>query len=84
MKNNPDLQVVAKGHTDVRQTDAYNDNLSANRVDAAVDYIVKNFGIDRSRFKLEHYGEKVNMIPNANTEALHQLNRRVEFYPLNK
>jgi hypothetical protein len=84
MKNYPDLKVVAKGHTDVRQTDDYNDNLSENRVNAAVDYIVKNFGISRDRFVLEHYGEKINMIPNASNEALHQLNRRVEFYPINK
>lgn len=81
MKKYPDINVIAKGHTDVRSSDEYNDNLSKNRVNAAIDYIVNNFGIDRNRFVIQYYGEKVNLVINANTETLHQLNRRVEFYP---
>lgn len=84
MKRYPNLIVEAKGHTDVRASDSYNDKLSENRVEAAVNYIVKNFGISKDRFKLNYYGEHVNMIPNAKNEAQHQLNRRVEFYPIEK
>jgi len=84
MKIYPDLKVVAKGHTDVRASDAYNDRLSENRVDAAVDYIVKNFGIAKDRFVIEYFGEHINMFKDAKTEPEHQLNRRVEFYPFSK
>jgi OmpA-OmpF porin, OOP family len=86
MKANPKLKVRATGHTDVRNTDAYNEDLSRRRVQNAVDFISNTYGIDRSRFVSGFNGEKKNLISNlpeghSNTklEPLHYVNRRVEF-----
>lgn len=86
MRSNPELKVKAVGHTDVRNTDDYNDELSQRRVNNAVDFLVNTYGIDRSRFTVEYKGERENIIPelperrgNREIERLHQLNRRVEF-----
>ena len=86
MKNDPELKVRAIGHTDVRNTDAYNEDLSMRRVNNAVDFIVNSYGIDKSRFITGYEGEKNSLIKNlpdnhANPklEPLHYVNRRVEF-----
>ncbi len=79
MKMCPELCVVAYGHTDKRNTNDYNKVLSYNRAQAAIDYLVSNYGIDRSRLKLMYGGEENLMIPSGNTEAHHYMNRRVEF-----
>lgn len=86
MKNDPSLRVRATGHTDVRNTDSYNEDLSMRRVNNAVDFIVNSYGVDRSRFVTSYQGEQQNLIQNlpANhsnrkLEPLHYVNRRVEF-----
>jgi len=86
MRANPELKVVAVGHTDVRSNDDYNDELSQRRVNNSVEFLVNTYGIDRSRFTVEYKGERENIIPelpdrrgNREIERLHQLNRRVEF-----
>ena len=86
MKNDPSLRVRATGHTDVRNTDTYNEDLSMRRVNNAVDFIVNSYGVDRSRFVTSYQGEQQNLIQNlpANhsnrkLEPLHYVNRRVEF-----
>lgn len=83
MQKYPDMTVNVKGHTDIRDTDEYNDDLSARRVEAAINYLVTNYNISRDRFVPGHFGEKVNMIPDAKKETEHKLNRRVEFTPAN-
>lgn len=91
MKNDPSLRVKASGHTDVRNTDAYNDDLSQRRVKNAVDFLVNTYGIDRSRFDIGAQGEKQNVVANlpanhsnAKLENMHMLNRRVEFQCIKK
>lgn len=81
MKMCPNVCVAAVGHTDARNSNDYNRVLSYNRAQAAVDYLVTNYGIDRSRFKLMYGGEDSPMMggANAKTEAQHYMNRRVEF-----
>ncbi len=79
MKMCPELCVVAYGHTDKRNTNDYNKVLSYNRAQASVDYLVSNYGIDRSRLKIMYGGEENLMIPSGNSEAHHYMNRRVEF-----
>ncbi|MEL6670822.1 MAG: OmpA family protein [Bacteroidota bacterium] len=86
MKNDPSLNVNAVGHTDVRNTDAYNQDLSMRRVNNAVDFIVNSYGIDRNRFGTGYKGESENLIKNLpdnhssrKLEPLHYVNRRVEF-----
>ena len=81
MKMCPSVCVSAIGHTDARNSNDYNRVLSYNRAKASVDYLVTNYGIDRSRFKLMYGGEETPMMggANARTEAQHYMNRRVEF-----
>ncbi|MDX1907838.1 MAG: OmpA family protein [Bacteroidia bacterium] len=86
MRANPALKVRASGHTDVRNSDAYNEDLSRRRVTNAVDFIVNTYSIERSRFVTDYSGEKktvINGLPdnhsNPKFEALHFVNRRVEF-----
>ena len=81
MKMCPNVCVAVVGHTDARNTNEYNRVLSFNRAQAAMDYLVTNYGIDRSRFKLMYGGEESPMMggENAKTEAQHYMNRRVEF-----
>lgn len=77
----PNVCVAAVGHTDARNSNDYNTVLSYNRAQATVDYLVTNYGIDRSRFKLMYGGEDSPMMggQNAKSESQHYMNRRVEF-----
>lgn len=79
MKMCPSICVSVVGHTDKRANDDYNRVLSYNRSQAAVDYLVSNYGLDRSRFRLMYGGENTPLINNTRTEAQHYMNRRVEF-----
>ncbi len=76
MKANPDINIVAYGHTDRLAGDCYNDVLSFNRAQTTIDYMVNKYGIDRSRFILTWGGEHTNLIP---TNGPSLMNRRVEF-----
>ncbi|EJF53228.1 outer membrane protein/peptidoglycan-associated (lipo)protein [Saprospira grandis DSM 2844] len=80
MQAYPDLKVVVHGHTDIRASDEYNDRLSYNRAMTAIDYIVNQYEVDRSRFIAKFNGEASNLIPSAAGEQEHFMNRRVEFY----
>jgi len=81
MKMCPNVCVAAVGHTDARNSNDYNRVLSYNRAQASVDYLVTNYGIDRSRFNLMYGGEDSPMMggAKARSEAQHYMNRRVEF-----
>jgi len=87
MKNCPELCVTAHGHTDVRNSNKYNRVLSFNRAKMAVEYLVTNYGIDRSRFNIMYGGEESPLIPNLKDnhftdeqeELMQFINRRVEF-----
>ena len=74
----PNVCVAVVGHTDPRSSNEYNQKLSYNRSKAAVDYLVTNYGLDRSRFKLMYGGEETPLNP-SNTQSAHYMNRRVEF-----
>jgi peptidoglycan-associated lipoprotein len=78
LKDNPRISIELSSHTDVRGSDAYNMDLSQRRAQSAVDYIVSQ-GIDRNRLTARGYGETRLVIPNAQTEEQHQVNRRTEF-----
>lgn len=79
MKQCPEICVVVEGHADSRNSNEYNDVLSYNRAKAAADYLVTNYGIDRSRLKLMYGGENSPLVSGANSENKHYMNRRVEF-----
>ena len=77
LKANPELHIELSAHTDDIGTDAYNDQLSAKRGEATLEYIVKK-GIDRSRLTSIGYGKHKPLVPN-DSDKNRAINRRVEF-----
>jgi len=75
----PKLKVEVIGFTDIRNTEEYNMDLSRRRAVNAINHMVQRYGIDANRFILRYVGEQENLVPNANREADHYMNRRVEF-----
>jgi peptidoglycan-associated lipoprotein len=78
LKDNPTVKIELSSHTDTRSSDAYNNKLSQNRAQSAVDYIVTK-GIEKERLVAKGYGETRLIIKDAQTEDEHQKNRRTEF-----
>jgi outer membrane protein OmpA-like peptidoglycan-associated protein/LysM repeat protein len=83
MQENPYIIAELSSHTDSRSSFEYNNMLSTNRANAAVDYIVVNGGIIPGRLLARGYGEYrlTNKCKDGVpcTEEEHQLNRRTEF-----
>ena len=71
----PEIQVELGSHTDSRGTKRYNQRLSQQRAESAVNYIIAK-GIDASRIKAKGYGKSQLRILDAKTEEEHQQNRR--------
>lgn len=88
LKDNPGVSIELSSHTDSRDTDENNQELSQKRAESAVNYMVSR-GISRSRMKPQGYGESklINGCDDANaancTEEQHQANRRTEFKIIN-
>jgi outer membrane protein OmpA-like peptidoglycan-associated protein len=78
LKDNPSIRIELSSHTDARSGDAYNLDLSQRRAQSAVDYMVSK-GIAADRLVAKGYGESQLIIPNAQTEEEHQVNRRTQF-----
>lgn len=82
LRQNPDMKIEVRSHTDARARDAYNLKLSQNRARAVVDYLVAK-GISAKRLIHKGYGETelVNDCGNGVncSEKMHQENRRTEF-----
>jgi outer membrane protein OmpA-like peptidoglycan-associated protein/tetratricopeptide (TPR) repeat protein len=82
LKENPQILVELGSHTDSRGSDAYNNQLSQKRADAAVKYIISK-GIDKKRITAKGYGETqpVNKCTDdvACNEDEYTLNRRTEY-----
>ncbi|MBC7606763.1 MAG: OmpA family protein [Burkholderiales bacterium] len=80
MKNNKNLVILAKAHTDNRGSDSYNLSLSDRRAKSTVQYVISK-GISASRISGKGFGEtepKVDCKENC-TEEQHAQNRRSEF-----
>ncbi len=77
----PSMEIELSSHTDARGTDKYNEELSQNRADAAVQYIISK-GINASRLQARGYGEKYPRNRCRDkvecSEEEHQYNRRTE------
>ena len=87
LKANPKMKIEFSAHTDSRGGDAYNNNLSQERAQSCVDYLLKK-GIAKDRLVAKGYGEKKLVVTDAEIEkiateiekeAAHQKNRRTEF-----
>ncbi|SOE20576.1 Tetratricopeptide repeat-containing protein [Spirosomataceae bacterium TFI 002] len=76
--DNPTIKIELGSHTDSRGTAVYNQRLSQQRAESAVNYIVSR-GISRSRITAQGYGEEELIEEAARTEEEHQINRRTEF-----
>ena len=77
MKNYPTTTAVIEGHTDNVGSDEVNMQLSLARAQATVDYLVQNFGIDRSRLAAKGYGSTRRIAYNSTPEGRAK-NRRVD------
>ena len=81
MIDNPGVKVELSSHTDSRASSNYNNTLSQNRANAAVEYIISQ-GISRDRLVGRGYGETrlLNRCADgvACSEPEHQINRRTE------
>jgi len=73
----PDAQVIIAGHTDDVGEASYNLELSFQRANAVMAYLVNEFGIAPSRLSAIGYGEERPIADNS-TESGRQQNRRVE------
>lgn len=54
----PDMKLVVTGYDESRNDQKYNEQLSWNRANAAVDYLVEKYGISRDRFIVKYVGGK--------------------------
>ncbi|RQO29996.1 flagellar motor protein MotB [Taibaiella sp. KBW10] len=81
MKNNPKMTIELSSHTDSRGDKNYNNTLSQQRAESAVNYLVSK-GIARKRLVAKGYGEArlVNGCKDgvSCTEQEHEQNRRTE------
>jgi outer membrane protein OmpA-like peptidoglycan-associated protein len=78
---NPDLRIELSSHTDCRGADRYNETLSQQRAQSAVDYLISK-NIEPERLIAKGYGEEAPRADcncNRCTEEEHQLNRRTAF-----
>ncbi len=81
LKDNPSIIIELGSHTDCRAKNDYNMQLSQQRADSAVNYIIKK-GIDQQRIASKGYGEMQPLNRCADgvacSETEHQMNRRTE------
>ena len=80
---NPSIIIELGSHTDSEGTDVYNRDLSQDRAQSVVDYLIKK-GINRKRLKAKGYGESSPITENKNFDGSDNpkgraKNRRTEF-----
>ena len=75
---NPTLVGTVEGHTDDLGGEAFNQQLSERRAQAAVDYLIAA-GVDPARLIAVGYGE-TRPIGDNNTAEGRTINRRIEFF----
>jgi OOP family OmpA-OmpF porin len=80
MRDNPNLRIVAVGHTDSVGSDAYNMKLGEKRASAVADYLLSE-GVSPSRVDVRSEGESRPVASNATAEGRAE-NRRVEIIAL--
>lgn len=76
LRKNPSLRIQINGYTDSTGSREHNLQLSQNRAQAVVDYLISN-GIAGGRLKAKGYGAS-NPVSSNETEAGRALNRRTE------
>ena len=56
MKNNSNLKLVVVGHADAQGSSDFNKKLGLRRAESVVAYLVKVYGIDKSRLSADTKG----------------------------
>lgn len=82
MKEHPEYQWEVGGHTDGIGSDAFNKQLSKNRAQSVVDYLVSN-GANKNSLKIIGYGKDNPIASNESVEG-RSMNRRVEIKLISK
>jgi outer membrane protein OmpA-like peptidoglycan-associated protein len=82
MNENPAVEILLEGHTDIIGNPNDNMKLSENRVKAVKEYLVKK-GITESRIQTKAYGGTKPIVTKG-TDEDRKINRRVEFKILKK
>ncbi|MBW2637994.1 MAG: OmpA family protein [Deltaproteobacteria bacterium] len=82
LNENPNLKVRIEGHTDSVGSEAYNMNLSFQRAEAVMKYLVAQ-GVDSYRMKVLGKGEDYPVATNDTAEGRAH-NRRIEFIILSQ
>jgi len=77
MKKYPFTTAVVEGYTDDVGSNEFNMKLSQKRAENVVNYLVENFGIDRSRLSAKGYGNTRRIAYNTTAEG-RQKNRRID------
>lgn len=85
MKKYPDMVIFVKSHTDSKGKDDYNLNLSEQRAQATVQYVISK-GIDKERISGKGFGNTEPKIDCGKkcTDEQHAQNRRSEFLIVKK
>jgi flagellar motor protein MotB len=85
MKMYPQMKVYIDGHTDIRHSNTYNEELSHRRAENAKNFLIKNYGLDPERLIVRFLGKSTNMVKDLpdhydpRFEREQYINRRVEF-----
>lgn len=79
LNENPEQNIDVAGHTDVRGTEIYNDNLSMRRACSVVNYL-EDKGVSTARLLPQARGES-QPVKLGLSENDHAINRRVEIAP---
>jgi outer membrane protein OmpA-like peptidoglycan-associated protein len=79
---NPELSLEIQGHTDSDGSEAYNLQLSQQRSESVLNYLVL-FGVEPVRLQAKGYGESMPVAPN-DTDENKAKNRRVELQRLDR
>lgn len=79
LKVNPEIEVVRiEGHTDDYGSHKYNDDLSQDRADSVMKYMIER-GIPAEHLEAKGLGKRRPLVPNDTPEG-REKNRRVEFH----
>lgn len=85
MRIYPNMRIFIDGHTDIRNSNAYNEDLSRRRAINVRNFLIKNYGVEEDRLLLRYMGESQNLVKDlperfdARYEREQYMNRRVEF-----
>ena len=82
LQQNPTMEILIEGHTDIIGNPADNLKLSENRIKAVKNYLVKK-GISENRIQTQAYGGS-KPLKTDGTDEERQINRRVAFKILKK